>query len=42
MDYIDFFENTPIQDEIFNIDDEHLELSKDIFKESYNFSRLFA
>ena len=42
MDYIDFFENTPVQNEIFNIDEELLELSKDIFKENYNFSKLFA
>lgn len=42
MDYLDFFENTPAQDNIFDIDEEHLELSKDIFKENYNFSKLFS
>lgn len=42
MNYLDFFENTPVQNDIFNIDEEHLELSKDIFKENYNFSKLFA
>lgn len=42
MDYIDFFKNTTSQDNIFDIDEEHLENSKDIFKENYNFSRLFA
>ena len=42
MDYLDFFENTPRQDAVFDIDEEHLALSKDIFKEHYNFSRLFA
>lgn len=42
MDYIDFFDNTPAQDNIFNIDIEHLEISKDIFKENSNFHRLFA
>jgi len=42
MDYLDFFENTPKQDTLFDIDEEHLALSKDIFKENYNFSRLFA
>ena len=42
MNYIDFFKNTTSQDNIFDIDEEHLEISKDIFRESYNFSRLFA
>lgn len=42
MDYLDFFENTPAQDQVFDIDEEHLELSKDIFKENYNFYKLFA
>lgn len=42
MDYLDFFKNTTSQDNIFDIDDEHLEYSKDIFKENYNFSRLFC
>lgn len=42
MDYLDFFENTPAQNQIFDIDEEHLEISKDIFKENYNFYRLFS
>ena len=42
MNYLDFFKNTPVQDQIFDIDEEHLEGSKDIFKENYNFYRLFA
>lgn len=42
MDYLDFFENTPVQDQIFDIDEEHLDISKDIFKENYNFYRLFS
>lgn len=42
MDYLDFFKNTTSQDNIFDIDNEHLEFSKDIFKENYNFSKLFA
>lgn len=42
MDYLDFFKNTTSQDNIFDIDDEYLENSKNIFKENYNFSRLFA
>lgn len=42
MNYLDFFENTPAQDQIFDINDEHLEISKDIFKENFNFHRLFS
>jgi hypothetical protein len=42
MNYLDFFENTPAQDKIFDIDEEHLNLSKSIFKENYDFYRLFA
>ena len=42
MDYLDFFKNTTSQDNIFDIDEEHLEFSKDIFKENYNFSKLFS
>jgi len=42
MNYLDFFKNTTSQDNIFDIDDEYLESSKNIFKENYNFSRLFA
>jgi hypothetical protein len=42
MNYIDFFENTASQDPVFDIDEEHLEMSKDIFKENFNFYKLFA
>lgn len=42
MNYFDFFENTPEQDSIFDISEEHLELTKDIFQENLEFDRLFS
>jgi|GEM_PF-3078415 hypothetical protein len=42
MNYFDFFKNIPSQDSIFNISKDNLELSKDIFEESRQFSYLFA
>lgn len=42
MSYFDFFENTPEQDSIFDISEEHLELTKDIFQENLEFDRLFS
>ncbi|MDR2640980.1 MAG: hypothetical protein LBC61_06905 [Candidatus Peribacteria bacterium] len=34
MSYLDFFENTPAQDDIFNMSQEDLETTKDIFLEN--------
>lgn len=42
MDYIDFFENTPNQDRIFDISEEDLEITKEIFQENLEFEKLFA
>jgi hypothetical protein len=39
---LDFFENTTLQDPIFNISEENIELSKEIFIENRQFSNLFA
>lgn len=42
MSYFDFFENTPEQDSIFDISEEHLELTRDIFQENLEFDKLFS
>lgn len=41
MSYLDFFENVPNQDRIFDISEEHLELSKEMFQEDQNLERIF-
>lgn len=42
MSYIDFFENIPWQDSIFDVTPEHLQCSRDIFEEEAEVSRVFA
>lgn len=42
MSYFDFFENTLEQDNIFDISIEHINLTKEIFKENLRFDRLFS
>lgn len=40
MDYIDFFDNTPEQDSIFDISEEDLEITKDIYMENMTLDKL--
>ena len=42
MDYIDFFENTPNQDRIFDISEEDLEVTKEIYLENEEFNNFFS
>lgn len=42
MNYSDFFKNFPSQDRIFDISEEHLDISKEIFEEDCKFKSLFA
>lgn len=42
MDYIDFFENIPDQETVFDTSEEHLESSKEIFQEDSQFYKFFA
>lgn len=42
INYFDFFENTLNQDKIFNLSEEHLEISKEIFEENLEFDRMFC
>lgn len=42
MDYIDFFENTPNQDRIFDISEEDLEVTKEIYLENEEFNKFFS
>lgn len=42
MDYLDFFENIPNQDPVFDTSEEHLESAKGIFQEDSTFCRFFS
>ncbi len=42
MDYMDFFQNIPNQDTVFDTSEEHLESAKTVFQEDAQFCRFFA
>jgi hypothetical protein len=42
MSYLDFFENTPAQDQIFDMNVDDLEITKEIFIENQKINSFFS